>query len=566
MSVANLEAYALSQGIKTSYNEMTQAEQTTLRYNYLLSVTKDAQGDFGRTLETSFPNQVRVATMQLKSYGTTIGQEFLPIFLDAFKKINQGLKDQDWSVVGEGIADAINGVLKKFADMAPKFADAAAELIASLAEGIVDGMPGIVKGITTLINKLVQKIIELAPTLVPAAVKAIAELAKGLIQALPKIVEAGIKIIFELVKALTQELPKLIPVAVDCVIQLVQALIDNIGLLVDAAIELALGIAQGIIEAIPQIVEVIPDLVVQLIDALVDKIPDVVTAAGQLLGAIAQAIPDIAVKILEAMPQIIGAIIQGLAEGVVGVLTAVVDLFTGAFSGASAANEEVDKSTEKFKAFGEAVAEATPHVANYDKIMGEHGRTIAEINSDIEKAESEVTEIIRTALREQGGLRHKDFADIAAYNQRLAEYEQEKVNIYLAQQTANLALVEQRIKQQGDLSKEQAIKYMSDAAAALDKTEEQIMTSHNARRDALYNTSVDASGKFSQEIYDKNIQELERTTQKQLDEAGKLHSNVVGKIKDASTEWINFNKDMWNDQSAALEETRKYLGQHRTIH
>ena len=42
MTVANLEAYALAQGINKSWQEMTQAEQTLLRYNYLLAVTGDA--------------------------------------------------------------------------------------------------------------------------------------------------------------------------------------------------------------------------------------------------------------------------------------------------------------------------------------------------------------------------------------------------------------------------------------------------------------------------------------------------------------------------------------------
>lgn len=46
MSVANLEAYALSQGISTAYNKMSQADQAVLRYNYLLSATADAQGGF----------------------------------------------------------------------------------------------------------------------------------------------------------------------------------------------------------------------------------------------------------------------------------------------------------------------------------------------------------------------------------------------------------------------------------------------------------------------------------------------------------------------------------------
>lgn len=49
LSVANMEAYALSRGITTSYNAMSQAEKVALRYNYLMSVTGDVQGDFART-------------------------------------------------------------------------------------------------------------------------------------------------------------------------------------------------------------------------------------------------------------------------------------------------------------------------------------------------------------------------------------------------------------------------------------------------------------------------------------------------------------------------------------
>ena len=49
MSVANMQAYALSQGITKSWMSMTQAEQVMLRYNYLMSVTSAQSGDFART-------------------------------------------------------------------------------------------------------------------------------------------------------------------------------------------------------------------------------------------------------------------------------------------------------------------------------------------------------------------------------------------------------------------------------------------------------------------------------------------------------------------------------------
>jgi hypothetical protein len=78
MSVANLEAYALSEGIKKAWKEMSQAEQITLRYNYLMKVTADSQGDFART-SNSFANQTRILQGRLTEIGIVIGEKILPI-------------------------------------------------------------------------------------------------------------------------------------------------------------------------------------------------------------------------------------------------------------------------------------------------------------------------------------------------------------------------------------------------------------------------------------------------------------------------------------------------------
>lgn len=76
MSVANMEAYAMAQGISTSYAKMSQANKSLLRYNYLLSVTKDAQGDFARTSGT-WANQVRILSTQWNIFKGTMGQGFI---------------------------------------------------------------------------------------------------------------------------------------------------------------------------------------------------------------------------------------------------------------------------------------------------------------------------------------------------------------------------------------------------------------------------------------------------------------------------------------------------------
>lgn len=90
MTVANLEAYAMSQGITKAYNAMTQAEQATLRYNYLLSTTAGAQGDFARTSE-SYSNQVKLFKENVNDILEQAGNVVIDIINPILQDINESL-------------------------------------------------------------------------------------------------------------------------------------------------------------------------------------------------------------------------------------------------------------------------------------------------------------------------------------------------------------------------------------------------------------------------------------------------------------------------------------------
>ncbi len=88
MSVANLEAYALSKGITKSYQAMSQSEQAILRYNYLLSVTKDAQGDFKRTSE-SWANQSKILKETISQLKGNIGALIIQALTPLLQSLNK---------------------------------------------------------------------------------------------------------------------------------------------------------------------------------------------------------------------------------------------------------------------------------------------------------------------------------------------------------------------------------------------------------------------------------------------------------------------------------------------
>lgn len=87
MSVANLEAYALAQGIETSYSSMTQAEQAVLRYNYLLDATSDAQGDFSRT-QDSWANQTKLLSENWQEFLGTATEGIMTALTPAVEGLN----------------------------------------------------------------------------------------------------------------------------------------------------------------------------------------------------------------------------------------------------------------------------------------------------------------------------------------------------------------------------------------------------------------------------------------------------------------------------------------------
>lgn len=87
MSVANLEAYRLSKGIKTAYDAMTEAERVQLRYSFIMDQTNDAQGDFSRT-QDALANQMRILRNNIDTLAANIGNNFLPIASAGVRAIN----------------------------------------------------------------------------------------------------------------------------------------------------------------------------------------------------------------------------------------------------------------------------------------------------------------------------------------------------------------------------------------------------------------------------------------------------------------------------------------------
>lgn len=119
MTQANLNEFAMQQGINKTVQEMTQAEQVQLRYAFVMDKTKNAQGDFANTSDGA-ANQQRIFTESLKELSATFGENLLPVITPFITKLNEMLqkfgsldKDTQKNIIKFGAFAAATGPVIK---------------------------------------------------------------------------------------------------------------------------------------------------------------------------------------------------------------------------------------------------------------------------------------------------------------------------------------------------------------------------------------------------------------------------------------------------------------------
>lgn len=138
MTEVNLKQFALNSGIQKNYEQMSQAEKVQLRYNYILSVTKNAQGDFIRT-QGGAANQSRIFTESLKQVGQQLGSVVLPLVTSVLTKVNEWIKE--FSKLSEGTKTTIVVIAGLVAAIGP---------LLLVIGGVMSAIPIIVVGFTAV--------------------------------------------------------------------------------------------------------------------------------------------------------------------------------------------------------------------------------------------------------------------------------------------------------------------------------------------------------------------------------------------------------------------------------
>lgn len=90
LTEATLKEWAMKQGIDANIDSMEQMEKTMLRYQYVMSNTGAAQGDFTRTSDT-WANQTRILKQQFEQLSIIVGGVVINSFKPLISTLNIGI-------------------------------------------------------------------------------------------------------------------------------------------------------------------------------------------------------------------------------------------------------------------------------------------------------------------------------------------------------------------------------------------------------------------------------------------------------------------------------------------
>lgn len=332
---------------------------------------------------------------------------------------------------------------------------------------------------------------------------------------------------------LASKVASALPGIMSTVVNVIQAIVDNIDSIVAGvkAFIITWATVKGLSIAISigGVITKIAALVSGLISGTI-TIGGVTTALGGMSAALTAATGGISL------------VVAGLAFLVTKLFNA--KSSTEAYSEAAAQNANV--LTE----FKYSLDNLSPTLASTNGLLTASGKTMSQLDQTISETETAITTILSTALSEQRTLRENELQEIEQYNQRMAELQAEKLQVYRDQQNAILL----QIKNEGEtLTQAAAAQYIVNLREAINQSNSAAEGGYKARLIEIENFHK-TQGTIDSEAYYNDLTAAKEAYDKEIAENESYNAKALGIIADSAAEWVGTEADKW---ATILDESGK---------
>lgn len=556
MTESSLSAYALSEGITKAYKDMTEAEKATLRYNFMMSKTEAATGDFANTLNNSLANQMRYFKTLISEIATNMGSNFTGPVMEVMSLLNDF-----GSRVNSIFADGWQaGDLEELKNIFAEFVNTASDYIAKALPTIISGVSTIFQGIT---DAFVTALPNILPTLTRGVLEIIGGIKDTIIQNAPMLISAAVEIAAEVMRAIYEvftgeemsmeafeEIKNALKDIMSLVGEVGSFVAKNFGTIAKITLTVvavtktytvaikALTAAKKIYTAVEKIQEKLTDKSIK--NLVKEGAATIAQTAATTAQAAATGAATIAQTALNAAMNLcpVFLLITGIAALGVG-LVAFVKYLGSASEKTEKYNAISIENAKNILDFKSALDSCQPSLVDFNNLLSPEGNTISDIDNDIEETESAITEIIKTAIQNNQTLREQDLENIRNYQNELRSLNDEKLAIYQGQQESLLNKIELSAAN-GGMNSANAVQFVADANNIFNETANAI-AANQSNADATALNIYNASAKTAEDmaIYNAAIEQNAATATEQYQAALNTKNETLTAIANASYDIAN---------------------------
>lgn len=256
-------------------------------------------------------------------------------------------------------------------------------------------------------------------------------------------------------------------------------------------------------KVLPSFIRSTTKIVQNIAGTLTKSIPVIIDAASELFSGVVRAIPGVAKEVLKNMPKIIKAVVDGLWNGVKSIVETVQDIFGATHEAVYEAKISLEEAAASVTSFSDAIGAAQPNISDLNTLLSSTGKTVGDLDSQIETEANAINRIFAAALEEGRALRQTELDEIAQHYDNLRELETEKLGIAQQQQAA---LVQAIQLEKNQITQEGMAQYISNVQAAYEQATE-LETTNYLNELSLLQNQYQVEGSLTEQEYQKRLEE-----------------------------------------------------------
>lgn len=343
MTETNLEEFA--GGLGLVYKEMSQAEKVQLRYNYVMAMSANAQGDYARTSDGT-ANSMRTFQASIENLSIALGQHLLPLITPLIQKATEMVTafanadpQMQKLVLKLGAVAAAAGPVLVILGKVVGAVGGVTGVIGKLGAGItrLGGMKSVLTGVFTAITSPVGIAIAAITALVAAFAYLMAtneDFRNSIMESVSTIMSA----LKPAVTAIMDVLKELGGVLMNTVSSVLQALAPVLSTIVNLIAQVIAALAPLIAQLVSSLAPIITSIVMVVSNILTALMPPLVAIINTVMAAVQALIPPImqiigvVVDVISTVMQVISPIISFIGEiisTIVSIIAPIIEVVAG---------------------------------------------------------------------------------------------------------------------------------------------------------------------------------------------------------------------------------------------